>query len=389
MNLERYNRLRETEIFRQGRHGRWRQASLCIIGAGALGARLALEAVLSGVGKILVIDPDVGEEVNLGTQCVSIGEPKVQTTVKHCDVVRPGVARGLEADIRHVGIGLLHTMNLLIDTTDDAALALPLTEISHGLGVPLLRLAVDGSGRREMGRVFCAGSAPGHACQICSYRLNDLVSRLPRVSCPGAQPGQAEPTLAGGPISMMIAGLGLLQAQRLITGHDLELVLDREIYLDLKSHQVLPLKLKRSKRCLSGHIRWSFTEIEGSPKDITPADLFATARKHLEEKDITLEAYAHPLNVEALCGCGSTRRGIAGSRWAPPPPCPRCASSMSWQPVSQLSHWSEAMAEEAGFLRTPLSALGLPEEGPLIVARCKAKPTLRMLLVDETEKPKP
>ncbi len=183
------------------------------------------------------------------------GSWKVEAAVAACDAIRPGVARGFAHDIRHAGIQRWLHCDVMLDCTDDPALAWPLTESSNGTAVPLLRCAVDGSGHLELGRVLCSHGGAAHACQLCSYSLNDLRATLPRTACPG-QARERPPTLAGGAIASAIAGLGILQAQRLVSGNDVERVLGRELILDLSNHRLLEIELTRCERCLSGHRRW-------------------------------------------------------------------------------------------------------------------------------------
>ena len=67
------------------------------------------------------------------------------------------------------GMSATECADYFVDCTDDPALAHPLALLSNGLSLPLVRLAVDGSGQRELGRVSVSHGGGGHACQLCSY----------------------------------------------------------------------------------------------------------------------------------------------------------------------------------------------------------------------------
>ncbi len=68
------------------------------------------------------------------------------------------------------------------------------------------------------------------------------------------------------------------QAQRLVTGNDRRLVLDRELLVDLSNLQLIPVSHRRSAACLSGHIRFRLEPLGMRAADATLADVFAAAR---------------------------------------------------------------------------------------------------------------
>lgn len=375
---EEFDRLQRTTPFRNEKFARWTNSLAGVVGCGHLGSRVAPEIVRSGASGVL-IDPQIGETVNRGTQAIRVGIPKAESVAADCNEIRPGRARGIVADIRHVGIAVLKRLDVLFDCTDDPTLAVPLTEISNGLGIPLLRLALDGSGKREMGRVLCSHGGAGHVCQICHYDASDLWRHAPRTPCPGQTADTAAATLAGGGIGMAVAGLGVLQAQRLVTGNDHDLVIDREVILDWSNFQVFPARLQRSKKCFSGHVRWRLTELSRSAEETTLGNLFTESRERLGTDAIVLEAYGHAFCTLATCSCGAAREQV-GTIWAEPPHCSRCNVPMLWRRELQLSRVNERDILLLGIDRTPLVELGLPSEGAMFVARTRGKSPIRFLL---------
>jgi hypothetical protein len=373
-----YERICRTTAFRNGGFHRWSAATIGIVGLGLLGGRLALEIVRSGAA-VWGCDPDAGSPVNLGNQLTQTGVAKVRSIIQDCNAIRPGRASGVVADIRHVGVGVLRRFQMLIDCTDDPMLALPLTAISNGLGIPLLRCAVDGSGQAEMGRVLCShGGSETHACQLCSYSAADLLTRRPRTPCPGQPSEGPPPTLAGGALGMAIAGIGLLQAQRLITGNDSHLVCDREIVLDLSHGRFVSVAQSRSERCLSGHIRWEVENLERLGSDATLAGVFEAARPR-SLAGISLEPYAHPLRIAAVCDCGAGQEAF-GTRWATPPQCPRCGRATSWRDDVQIDRLTPPVASELGILNIRLDELGFPDSGAMFVLRQPGNSPIHLVL---------
>jgi hypothetical protein len=375
---DRYARLRQAATFRNGGFARWSASKVGLFGGGALGAPIATGIVKSGA-SVGVFDFDLGTTENQGTQLVEPGVPKVETVVAACDAIEPGRAHGYCCDVRHAGVGVLDTFDLLIDATDDPNLALPLTEISNGLGKVLLRCALDGSGQSEMGRVLCSSAATGHACQICHYSLEDLRAGLPRTACPDGAPAPRRPTIASNATAMMVAGFTLLSAERVATGNDAELVLGRESIIDLSNLQILPMELRRSEACLSGHCRWELIRLPATPSIVTLADLFQIAAGQLAASEVALEGYLHPLYVRAECPCGDVA-GAVGTEWSAPPRCRHCHAPMAWRRAIRHSEITRETAAELGILKTSLTGLGFPEKGAMFVARCPEKRPLRYIL---------
>lgn len=375
---DRHARLRQTATFRNGGFARWAAARIAVIGAGALGGPLASGVVRSGA-SVGVFDFDTGTSENKGTQLVELGVSKVDTLVAACNAIDPGRARGFCCDVRHTGVGVLDEFDVLIDATDDPNLALPLSEVSNGLGKVLLRSALDGSGQAETGRVLCSSAATGHACQICSYSLEDLRVGRPRTACPHEAPLPPRPTIAGGAMAMAVAGITLLNAQRIVTGNDDQLVYGRETILDLTTLQLLPIELRRSERCLSGHRRWELTRLQAAASRVTLSDLFGIAGDQISAREVSLEFYQHPLNVRADCACGEVAIAV-GTNWLRPPVCPRCRQPMTWQRANQQDRINRELAAELNILSKPLADLGIPERGSMIVARSPEKRPMRFIL---------
>jgi hypothetical protein len=375
----RFSRLRLTATLLGDAHERWMRSRLGIVGCGNLGSRIALEAVRSGA-SICAIDPDVGSEENLGTQIVEAGSSKAESIARACEALAPGKAVALPLDVRHVGIGTLRELDLILDATDDPDLAGPLTMISNGLGIPLLRVALDGTGETESGRVLASHGGGGHACQLCSYSPLDLAEGFARTPCPGGAAAGPPPTLAGGAIGMAVAGLGLISAQRLLGGNGADLVLDREVLIDLGGREIHVFGLGRSERCLSGHETWAPLPLRRSAAETTLDDLFEAARRELgSSTDPTIEPFLHPICLAAACACGE---GVAavGTPWAAAPACRRCGGAMRWIEDIRWPRLRREQAAALGILDVSLTRLGLPSDGALVSAFAEGRPRVRFLL---------
>jgi len=398
---DRFDRLRATTTFAGAAHEHWMQATLAVVGAGVLGSLFAREASRSGT-HIDLYDFDIGEAHNRGNQHVEVGEPKAEALARLCNAINPGSARAHVADIRHVGAGSFEHIALIVDCTDDAALALPLTELSNGWGIPLLRLAVDGSGRLELGRVLVSHGGQGHACQLCASSWKDVFDPGARTPCLGDEKQQA-PTNAGSALAMSVAGLGLLYAQRLVGGNGSDRILDGEVIVDLDTPGILPMKLRRNEECLSGHTRFDPTHLDRTAANTTVKELFWLARIALENEpladseavadsetatdsrnagplqEISLVFRGHPILLGVACpGCG-LELVRPGTFWRPAPECPRCDVVMERRRDAALDHMNQAQARALGLADTSCEALGLPTKGALVIARAPGYSPVQLL----------
>lgn len=365
-----FDRLRRTATFREGGHDRWCRAHLLVIGCGTLGSRLSTEIVRSGA-SVTLVDPDVGQPHNTGTQAVVAGQPKAPAVAAACGQIRPGSARSLVSDVLHAGVGPFVDCQAIVDVTDDPNLALPLTLLSNGLGIPLVRAAVDGSGAHELGRVLVSHGGAGYACQICNSAENDLLG-LRATPCIGGRPDRPS-TLAGGAIASAIVGICLLQLQRLITGNDSHLAFNVELILDLSNLQLLPIEHRRSVSCLSRHERWSLVPVAQTADGLTVAKTFELAERIGGSTNVAIEPFLHPLHVGASCTCG-TRQMAAGTRWHAAPSCTECGSAMTWS-GHQLSRLNRSQIETLKLEDRTWLDLGMPAAGAMFaIHRAGAAP---------------
>jgi len=379
-DARRFSRLAATRALRGAALEQVRASNVAVIGAGMLGGRLACELARSGA-DVLVVDPQSSAIENLGNQIyTAVGRPKAELTAVDCNAVRPGSAEALTRDIRHVGVGVLRRMNLLVDCTDDPKLEWPLTELSNGLGVPLVRAAVDGSGERDAGRVQVSHGGAGGACRVCAKSAEDLMRQPARTPCPGVAPDGTPPTLAGNAIGCTVVGITVLQILRLLGGVDREQALDSHVLIDLDAGQLLWGRERRNEKCLSGHQQWSLQPIDLDARQATFAQLLDAAGLGPPGGADCLEVYGHALCQAAHCPSCGRRSAAVGTRWAAAGDCPDCGQALRWDLISQQRRWSRDAAQRAGILQRTAVELGLPDCGAMLVVRRPGKPAERLVL---------
>ena len=178
---------------------------------------------------------------------------------------------------------------------------------------------------------------------------------------------------------MTVAGFGLLWSQRLIGGGAEDEVLDREVYIDLETPRFLPMQLRRSDPCLSGHRRFDPVRTGLRASEATLGDLFALGSQANGGRPVTFEIPGQPILLGATCTCGrSTIR--PGTRWAPVPACERCGKPTERVANSSLDRLNEEQARVLGILDEPAEQLGLARRGALLFVRAGARPSQEFLL---------
>jgi hypothetical protein len=385
--LVRLDRLRATTTLSGEALERWTAATLAVVGVGAVGGQFAREAVRSGA-RCDLFDFDVGSPHNLGNQDVRVGEPKAESVARLCNAIAPGSARARVIDVRHVGPGSFEDVAVIVDCSDDPALALPLTELSNGWGVPLLRLAVDGTGRHEQGRVLVSDGGRGGACQLCASSWTDVFDPGARAPCT-ARFADRPATNAGSALAMAVAGIGLLCAQRLVGLCGVDRIRDAELIVDLDGLRILPMRLRRSETCLSGHRRWSPVRLHRTAAETTVAELVALAEEALAGgaspagaerlEPVGVSVHGHPLLPLVACSACGHGEVHPGTHWSLPPACRRCGGEMSRRRDVVLTEILGSQLEPLNIADVSCDALGLPTRGALVVARAPDHPPVQLL----------
>ncbi|MFZ4602900.1 MAG: HesA/MoeB/ThiF family protein, partial [Caulobacterales bacterium] len=184
-DLERYKRhVLLKEIGGQGQQ-RLRGATVALVGAGGIGAPVALYLAAAGVGRLRLIDPDEVSLSNLQRQVLyrtaDIGRPKTEAAAAALKALNPGVeidAHAVRLDPSNA-IDLLEGADVIVDGCDDFATRFTVNDAAQSIGALLVSAAVG----RWDGQVAVFG---GHADAPC-YRC--FVPDVPPDAEPCAQQG--------------------------------------------------------------------------------------------------------------------------------------------------------------------------------------------------------
>ena len=126
------------------------RSSVAVIGCGGLGGYVVEELARLGVGRIVVIDPDVFEEHNLNRQLfsspVNLGTAKVAAAVERINEINPAVTLvpQQKAFSPENGAELLTGCQVAVDALDSIQVRLELAAVCTAVNIPLVHGAIAG-----------------------------------------------------------------------------------------------------------------------------------------------------------------------------------------------------------------------------------------------------
>ncbi len=159
-----------------------------VVGVGGTGSAAAQQLLRLGIGKLIVIDPDISTEPTLtrgwGTRKEDLGHPKVSviTRLGHEIGFRTAVASatGTVTDL-HIA-QQLRDVDVIFGCTDDHAGRLVLNRLAYWCNIPLVDMGVlitnPDQPRIETRITYIA---PDTACLLCRGRVDPSIARAERL----------------------------------------------------------------------------------------------------------------------------------------------------------------------------------------------------------------
>lgn len=363
-------RLRQTPAIGAAGCARLRGAKpVAFVGLGTIGNRLAAGLAALPLQTIL-IDKGLVEPVNVGLQQFvwgELGQSKVRAVQQRLQAMRPlAQPQVYAADVRELGSGVLAGCQLIVGAVDSLADRVWLMQAAARLAIPYLDLALDGTGQSLYGRVSGFNPARGTACLCCGWddsNWQDVQAEQGAAGC-AALAGQPEapPTLTLPGLAEIVAGLGIVQAVRLLLEVDVERVLGRECRINLTTGRLSETTLSAAPNCRLDHAPWRIEPIDRRTSDVTAGELFDRAAALLGP-DVTLAASDDSLVRQATCtGCGRTA-GLARLR-NNLPPCPECLGLLV--PLVEHLHDRFCAQDVEDLQSSTWHELGLPPFGAVL-----------------------
>jgi molybdopterin/thiamine biosynthesis adenylyltransferase len=237
--IERYSRQLVLPEWSEAAQLALRDASVLVIGAGALGSPVATYLAGAGVGRIGLVDDDAVELSNLPRQHLhftpDLGVPKAESAAAKLRFLNPEVVvepyrTRLDAT---TAAGLVEGQDLVVDCSDSFETRYAVNAACCDAGVPLVEGGVVGMSGLVM------AIRPGvSACYRCAFA---------EPPPPGSAPTCAEAGVLG-PAAGVFGSLQALEALKLLSGVG-EPLLDAFLQADLADASFVRVSVRRRADC--------------------------------------------------------------------------------------------------------------------------------------------
>ncbi len=233
--LERYSRQLVLPEWSEAAQRALGDASVLVVGAGALGSPVATYLAGAGVGRLGIVDEGDVELSNLHRQHLhftpDVGVPKAHSAAAKLGFLNPDVV--IEPYPASFNAAMVEGQDLVVDCTDSFEARYAVNAACCAAGVPLVEAGVIGTSGLVM------AIRPGEtACYRCAF---------PQAPPPGAAPTCAQAGVLG-PAAGVIGSLQALEALKLLAGLP-GVLTDAFLQIDLAAHDFLRVAVRRRDDC--------------------------------------------------------------------------------------------------------------------------------------------
>jgi adenylyltransferase/sulfurtransferase len=271
----------------------WRQeivrdATILVVGAGALGNEVLKNLALMGVGNILIADFDTIEDSNLSRSILfrssDRGRSKAEVAAEAVKALNPDVrVKAWHGDINYeMGLGVFRHVDAVIGCLDNREARLSLNRFSWATGKPW----VDGAIQELMGivRVFWPGRGACYECTLtdADYQMISLRYSCPLLARENIMQGKVPTTPTSASI---VAAFQTQEALKLI--HDMEVNPGAALNINGLTNDIYTTEYPIKEGCLSHSSMQTVEELpEASASQTTLGELMEVARKTLGDEAV-------------------------------------------------------------------------------------------------------
>lgn len=289
----------------------WRQevvrdATVLVIGAGALGNEVIKNLALMGIGNILIADFDTIEDSNLSRSVLfrsgDRGRRKVDAAAEAVKTLNPDVkVKAWHGDINYeMGLGVFRHVDAIVGCLDNREARLSINRFSWAVDRPW----VDGAIQELMGivRVFRPGEGACYECTLTDldYQIINLRYSCPLLARENILMGKVPTTPTSASI---VAAFQTQEALKLL--HDMEVQPGKALMINGLTNDIYLTEYPVKEFCMSHSRLDPIVELpEATAAGTTLSGLLATAREQLGPEAV-LE-FDSELVISMVCGsCGN------------------------------------------------------------------------------------
>jgi molybdopterin/thiamine biosynthesis adenylyltransferase len=339
--------------------------SATVVGLGNIGAELvALLARQRKLDRVTLVDFDHYEPENIRAQNIvpgDVGKPKVQVQARKMRHIAPNLqVCAIRARFEELSLNQIRS-DLLVSCLDSRIARTHLNEASFRLGVPLLDGAVQGRDLQARVAVYLPG--PESPCLECQFADADYAVIEQVASCIG--PSQATPTNAPAALGAIVAGMQAIEIQKMIEGRWDQVLIDRQVFFDLRHHKHYVTRFCRNPNCRFDHDVWSIAPLPKANQPTKLTDLFDTLRATATDEDrgdrsLRLRVRGQPFVRRLTCPTCRKMQSVLmlERRWAAA--CSKCEDCGGTMVVSVFdkSEWLDQATLRPQDLKRGLRSLG-------------------------------
>lgn len=351
---DRYSRLRLIPWWDQDR---LKNASIMVVGAGAIGNELIKNLALLGIGHIYIYDMDDIENTNLTRSILyrrkDVGRYKAEVAAERAMEINPDVkAKAFISNIiDDVGLGVFRRMDVVLGGLDNREARLAINQSCYKVNKPWIDGAIEAL--NGFARVFI----PGHgACYECTMTETDWMLINKRKSCALLTHEQmAEGKIPTTPTSSsVIAGIQVQEMLKLLhADRNLPTLAGKGYVFNGLTHDSYVVEYQRKEDCMSHDTYEKIIEKPWSVRTVTLRELLSSVRSDLGEKAVI--DFDRDIATTAHCACGHKKdiytpvHKLKGEMLV----CPECGATMQFDSIHSIKG-------EEDFLDKTLFEIGIP-----------------------------
>lgn len=351
---DRYSRLRLIPWWDQAR---LKNATIMVVGAGAIGNELIKNLTLLGIGKILIFDMDGIENTNLTRSVLyrakDVGRYKAEVAAERAMEINPDVkAKAFVCNIiDDVGLGVFRRMDVVLGGLDNREARLSINHSCYKVNKPWIDGAIEAL--NGFARVFVPGQG---ACYECTMTETDWMLINKRKSCALLTHEQmAEGKIPTTPTSSsIIAGVQVQELLKLLhSDRDLPTLAGKGYVFNGLTHDSYVVEYQEKPDCMSHDIYENIKETSWSVRTITLKALLSAVKNDMGENAVI--DFDRDIATVGKCTCGEHKdlftpvHKLKGEMLT----CEKCGKQMSFDTIHSIK------GDEA-FLDKTLFEIGIP-----------------------------
>jgi len=316
-----------------------------IVGAGSIGANIALGLARLQIGRLWIADRSQFKNESLLTQPIGpddVGRPKARCIGEKCKRLSPETAvLTWNGAIQDLGVTDLLGPNAVILATDNLSAESYVAQWTLSMGLPLVHASVHGDTLVAQVRTF-SHSDPEGPCLLCSYGAEEFahLGGESIFSCEGIAKGevkvttQVQPTMSVAFLCSTAADLAL----NAILRHVLQLgqpVWNKQVEFCGFRNACIESPLKRNPNCQANHIRQTHVSVSKPLQHLTLREILAILGEPVRA---SLAFSLDGLEFVERAECACTRRSRVDRFLPAGAPAGRCACGGQSFPMPYYSH---------------------------------------------------